>query len=213
MNPAAATPAVTGGARANQLRRTRKDLLQAAARLVREGRHPTLEEVAEAAMVSRATAYRHFPDLRALLVEATLDLGTPQPAQVFRDAPAAEPVARLERVDDAFDTMIRDNEMALRLMLQHSLDRSVRGAEGTGTVPLRQNRRTPLIEAALEPARHQLRPAAAKTLTRALALVIGTEARLVLKDVLQLEDAEARRVRHWAIRALVNAARKPAPPA
>jgi hypothetical protein len=39
--------------------------------------------------------------------------------------------------------------------------------------------------------------------------VIGTEAMLVLKDVLQLDEAEARRVRRWAIRALVDAARKP----
>jgi hypothetical protein len=34
---------------------------------------------------------------------------------------------------------------------------------------------------------------------------------LALKDVLQLDDAEARRVRRWAIRALVDAARKPIP--
>jgi hypothetical protein len=70
-----------------------------------------------------------------------------------------------------------------------------------------------LIEAALEPARRELRPGAARTLSQALALVIGTEARVVLKDVLQLDDAEARRVRRWAIRALVDAARKPAPSA
>lgn len=70
-------------------------------------------------------------------------------------------------------------------------------------VPARQNRRTPLIEAALEPVRQQFKPS---TLTRALALVIGTESRIVFKDVLQLSDAEARKVRRWAIRALVDAA-------
>jgi hypothetical protein len=31
----------------------------------------------------------------------------------------------------------------------------------------------------------------------------------VLKDVLRLDDAEARRVKRWTIRALVEAARKP----
>lgn len=198
----------TGG-RANQLRRTRKDLLQAAARLTSQGRHPNLEEIAEEAMVSRATAYRHFPDVTALLVEASLDIDTPQAEEVFRGGSAADPVARLERVDAAFDQMIRDNEVALRLMLRHAMERSVRRGGDTST-PVRQNRRTPLIEAALEPARRELRPAALKTLTRALALVIGTEAMLVLKDVLQLDEAEARRVRRWAIRALVDAARKPA---
>jgi AcrR family transcriptional regulator len=198
----------TGG-RANQLRRTRKDLLQAAARLTRQGRSPSLEEVAEEAMVSRATAYRHFPDVAALLVEASLDIDTPQPEQVFREAPSEDPVARMERVDAAFEAMIRDNEVALRLMMKHALERSVR-RPGDAAIPTRQNRRTPLIEAALEPARRQFRPAALKTLPRALAMVVGTEAMLVLKDVLQLDDAEARRVRRWAIRALVDAARKPA---
>jgi hypothetical protein len=31
---------------------------------------------------------------------------------------------------------------------------------------------------------------------------------VVLKDVLQLDDAEARKVKRWAIRALVEAAKK-----
>ncbi len=199
---------VEAGRRANQLRRTRKDLLQAAARLTSRGRNPSLEEIAEEAMVSRATAYRHFPDVTALLVEASLDIDTPRAEQVFRDGPPDDPVARLERVDGAFDEMIRDNEVALRLMMKHALDRSVRSA-GDERAPVRQNRRTPLIEAALEPARREFRPAALKSLTRALALVIGTEAMLVLKDVLHLDPAEARRVRRWAIRALVDAARKP----
>lgn len=200
---------VERGGRANQLRRTRKDLLQAAARLASQGRNPSLEEIAEEAMVSRATAYRHFPDVTALLVEAALDIETPQADEVFRDVPPEDPVARLERVDTAFDEMIRDNEVALRVMLQHALERSVRPGDDV-SLPVRQNRRTPLIEAALEPARREFRPAALKSLTPALALVIGTEAMLVLKDVLQLDEAESRRVRRWAIRALVNAARKPA---
>ena len=65
-----------------------------------------------------------------------------------------------------------------------------------------------LIDAALEPARKQFRPAALQTLGRALALVVGTEAMVVFKDVLRLDDAEARKVKRWAIRALVDAARK-----
>jgi AcrR family transcriptional regulator len=209
--PGRSAEGVDSGGRANQLRRTRKDLLQAAARLARDGRSPSLEEVAEAAMVSRATAYRHFPDVNALLIEAALDIETPQAEQVLRDAPATDPVARLERVDAAFETMIRDNEVPLRLMLRHTLERSVRGG-AAAAAPLRQNRREPLIDAALEPARQQFRPAALKTLSRALGMVIGTEAMLALKDVLQLDEAEARRVRRWAIRALVEAARAPSAP-
>lgn len=196
------------GGRANQLLRTRQDLLNAAARFAREGAQPTLEQVAQAAKVSRATAYRHFPDVSTLLVEASFDIDTPRMADVFHGAPATEPVARMEHVDAALEHMIRTNEVGVRLMLKQTLDAATVGRRGAD-LPRRQNRRTPLIEAALQPARRELRPSAIKTLTRALALVTGTESMLVLKDVLRLDDAEARRVRRWAIRALIDAARRP----
>src|SRR5690606_31279398 len=71
--------------RPNQRSRTRKDLLQAAARLVKQGRKPTVEEVAAEALVSRATAYRYFPSIEALLTEAELDVAVPPPEEVLRD--------------------------------------------------------------------------------------------------------------------------------
>lgn len=192
--------------RPNQRARTRKDLLQAASRLMKQGRRPSLEEVAEEALVSRATAYRYFPSVEALLLEASLDVVVPDPHELLRDAPPDDPVARLERVDSALHEMIAANEASLRMMLANSLRQRI-GDTG-GDVPARQNRRTPLIEAALEPSKRRFRPAALKTLTRALALIIGTEAMVVFKDVLQLDDAEARKVRRWMIRALVEAASK-----
>jgi hypothetical protein len=64
-----------------------------------------------------------------------------------------------------------------------------------------------LIEAALEPARAEFSPAALHMLTRALALIVGTEGMIVVKDVLQLDDNEARRVKRWAIASLIAAAR------
>lgn len=38
---------------------------------------------------------------------------------------------------------------------------------------------------------------------------MGPEAFIVVRDVLQLDDAETRRLKLWVIRALVEAARKP----
>jgi len=37
---------------------------------------------------------------------------------------------------------------------------------------------------------------------------MGTESMVVFKDVLQMDEADARKVRRWAIRALVEAALK-----
>ena len=201
-------PVADTGGRADQKRRTRKDLLRAAARLMHAGRQPSLEEIAAEALVSRATAYRFFSGVEQLLVEASLDIAAPEPDELFRGAGSQDPVARLERVDTALHDMIQANEASIRMMLVNSLQHAATGKRGAAPV-VRQNRRTPLIEAALAPARHEFRPAALKTLSQALAIVIGTEAMVVLKDVLHLDDAQARRVRRWAIRALVDAARKP----
>jgi len=193
--------------RPNQKARTRKDLLQAAARLLGQGRKPGLEEVAAEALVSRATAYRYFPDLDALLVEAALDVVAPDPSRLLDGLASEDPVARLEQVDQALHEMIVANEPGLRMMLSYTLQRQPQ-ADGSQRLPVRQNRRTPLIEAAIAPLRGQVRPATMKSLSRALAFLIGTEAMIVAKDVLRLSDAEARKVRRWAIRALVEAARR-----
>jgi AcrR family transcriptional regulator len=195
--------------RANQRWRTRKDLLEAAARLLKDGRKPSLEDVAAAALVSRATAYRYFPSVEALLLEAALDVAVPEAEEIFGDAFPDDPVVRLNRVDEALEKSIIENEAALRLMLAHALEQRATDA-AKGNLPVRQNRRTPLIEAALAPVRHQFDPAQLETLEQALALIVGTEAMVVFRDVLQLDDADARKVRRWAIRALVDAARQAA---
>ncbi|RJF93595.1 TetR/AcrR family transcriptional regulator [Sphingomonas cavernae] len=194
--------------RPNQRRRTRKDLLLAAARLIRQGTTPTLEEIAEEALVSRATAYRYFPGLDALLVEAALDVAVPETDEILRNAPPDDAVARVTCVDDALNAMIKENEAQLRTMLAHSLRRP----EHDGELLARQNRRTPLVEAALDPVRDQFAPEALDMLIRALPLVIGTEAMIVFKDVLQLGEEETLAVKRWAIRALIEAAQRPDTP-
>ena len=162
--------------------------------------------MAEAALISRATAYRYFPSIDSLLAEASLDVVTPDPAALFDDAGPSDPAARVEKIDTALHDMVLANEPALRLMLANALQRAARG-EVAG-LPLRQNRRTPLIEAALEPARKQFKPASIDMHAKALALIDGTQAMEVIKDVMQLEDQEARRVKRWAIKALVEAAKR-----
>lgn len=194
--------------RPNQRTRTRKDLLQAASQLVKQGRTPTLEEVAEQALVSRATAYRYFPSIEALLVEAAVDVAMPEPEELFGNEGSNDPVTRLQQAESAIHDIILANEPALRTMLAHSIQQGIPGNED-GKLPRRQNRRTPLIEAALKPARSEFTPGNLRTLMKALALIMGPEAVIVIKDVLQLDDADARKVKRWAIRALVEAARRP----
>lgn len=192
--------------RENQRLRTRKDLLRAAARLVKAGQNPSLEEVAEAALVSRATAYRYFPSIEWLLAEAPVEIAVPDPHELFAKQATADPVTRVEQVDAAIEDVITTNETALRIMLAHTLQLGLR--KGNENAPARQNRRTPLIEAALTPVQDQVEPCKLDRLIKALGIVIGTESAIACKDVLELDDADARDVRRWMIRALIEAATK-----
>jgi AcrR family transcriptional regulator len=189
-------------ARSNQRARTRKDLLTAAARLLKQGLTPDMDAVAAEAAVSRATAYRYFPSVEALLVEAPVDGEVPDPATLFAGDTSRDAADRAVRAEAALHEVVYRNEAQLRVMLASSLTRAGKEAG----VPVRQNRRTPLIEAALEPARKGMSREAYERLCAALALVFGTESMVVLTDVLGLDEKAARRVKSWAVRALVESA-------
>jgi AcrR family transcriptional regulator len=196
--------------RINQRHRSRKDLLSAAARLLKAGRTPDMDEVAKEAMVSRATAYRYFPSVEALLVEAPLDGAMPTPHDLFAGNASTDPAERVDRAEAALHAAAYRNEAALRVMLAASLQRKGGVDAGNCTpgngVPVRQNRRTPLIEAALAPARDRITDEAYGKLCAALALVFGTESMIVFRDVLGVDENTARDVKSWAARALVRAA-------
>jgi AcrR family transcriptional regulator len=188
-----------------QRARTRKAIVRAAARLLERGERPGLEEVAAEAEVSRATAYRYFPGLDALLSEAAVDALVPEPADLLTKA-SADPRERLALVDAMFDRACREREVPLRLMLIRALERSVQ--PGGDNAPLRQNRRVPMLEEALAPLgdRYDVR------LIPALAMIIGSEGLIALKDVVGLDEMQSRVVRQWAIEALLAAAVSPAAP-
>jgi AcrR family transcriptional regulator len=190
-------------ARANQRYRARKDLIAAAARLMKDGRKPNLEEVAEAAYVSRATAYRYFPNIDALLSEALVDITVPDGETLFAHDPSADPELRVDRAEAAMHRAVFDNEAAIRLMLSAAL---ARASTADDSLPLRQNRRTPLIASALAPARKRFSKSTYDRLVAALAMIFGSESMVVFRDVLRLDEKAARAVKSWAVRALVRAA-------
>lgn len=190
--------------RANQRYRTRKDLIAAAEQLMKNGHKPSLEDIAAAARVSRATAYRYFPNVETLLIEAPLDSAAPDIEALFAKDASIDPEARIDKAEAAMHRMAFDNEAGIRLMLAATLTRAAEGRDAT--VPLRQNRRGPLIDAALAPARARFRKAAYARLRAALALIFGSESMIVFRDVLRLDEKEARQVKSWAVKALVRAA-------
>jgi AcrR family transcriptional regulator len=191
--------------RANQRHRTRKDLLAAAGRLLKAGTHPDMDAVAAEAMVSRATAYRYFPSIEALLVEAPLDSSVPTADDLFAGDASTDPVERIDKAEAALHAATYANEAQLRAMLIASLQRKAAG-QSTGGVPIRQNRRAGMIAAALAPAKSKMSKVTYDKLAAALALILGTESMIVFRDVLDIDEKTARRVKSWAAKSLVETA-------
>lgn len=201
---------MAAGERTEQKRRTRQDLLRAAARLMKSGRVPKLVEVAEEAGISRATAYRYFSSDEALLAEAPIDLQVPTTEEIFADDSSVDPEERLLKAHSAMRQFIWGNDIAFRILLARLVEQAARRQEGGGappsTEPARQNRRGAYVREALRPVRDQFDDDVHEKLWAALALVLGTESMVVFQDVLQMTDADAWKVESWIIRVLTQAA-------
>src|SRR5215212_1898352 len=95
--------------RVNQKRRTRASLLAAAVELLKRGKSPTVAEVADAALVSRATAYRYFPTQEYLLFEAALESTRSDiDRELDENMPPEDPEARIDTLIRALQGRIAD---------------------------------------------------------------------------------------------------------
>lgn len=185
--------------RVNQKQRTRQALVQAAGELLAAGASPTLADVAEHALVSKATAYRYFASADALIAEVMFDREFPSVSQVL-DAVGDDPTARVRAVEAAVNDTMLAHEHAMRMIVRNAIEMVLNGTEGTVH---RVGRRQELIAAAVAPLARTLRPETLKRLRHALALVIGPEAVLAARDVCGLGADETRKVTCWAAEALV----------
>jgi AcrR family transcriptional regulator len=194
-----------GGGRAAQRRRTRGAIVQAATRLLGEGRSPSVDEIAEAADVSRRTVYMYFPTLDQLLLDAAVGALSATPMdEAMTAAPTSEdPAARVEALVAA-STRLAPTTLPLgRKIVRLTVDREPAADEPAS--PRRGYRRVEWIERALEPVRGTLSEEQFERLVSALCLVVGWEAQIVLRDIRGLDAAEEERVLGWAARALVTA--------
>jgi AcrR family transcriptional regulator len=190
--------------RVNQKRRTRTAVLEAAAKLVRAGETPSVAEAAEAASVSRATAYRYFPTQESLLVEVATTGGLAWMHDVLGPLASSDDAeARVQAVVDALTALMVEHDRGLRTMLKISLERSLEDGRNT---PVREGRRASYLDEALAPLRGTLPPGELERLNAALGMVVGTEALVVLCDIYGLDPDEARSLMRWAASALFRAA-------
>jgi AcrR family transcriptional regulator len=188
-------------------RRTRAAILAAAVALMRRSEVPTAQGVAAEADVSRRTVYQYFPTQEQLLTDAALEgvRGAVEEALALADGDDLE--ARIDTLVAATLRSCLEQEVLLRTMTRLTIEQRL--AEGRGgppaEAPLRGVRRIAWIESALAPVREQLGEARYERLVSALAVAVGFEALLVLRDIRGLEGEELTAVSRWMAHTLVQA--------
>src|SRR3954471_9254069 len=104
--------------RKDQKTRTRNALIASTRQLLAEGLTPTVEESAAAASISRTTAYRYFPNQRALLLAAPPEIDAPS---LLSEGAPEDAEQRFELVVEALTRLVVDTEPQQRTTLRLSL--------------------------------------------------------------------------------------------
>jgi AcrR family transcriptional regulator len=189
-----------------QKRRTRTALLASAAVLVAQGQTPSVAEVADAADVSRRTAYRYFPTQDQLLVEASLEALRPEVEAALAAAlpehsspldDVAQAAARLDAAVRVMHRLAVENEPLLRTMIRLTTGQT------SNTRPARGYRRVEWLTSAVAPVRARLGARRFERLISALASCVGMDSLFVLQDNRGLSPRAAERVTQWTAHALL----------
>lgn len=181
---------------------TASAIVAAADELMRQGATPSVSEAAEAAGVSRATAYRYFPTQGALLYAVVRRAMSEAPDRTI-EAPAADVAERASEVARSLSGDVRDHEHQFRALLWQMLANWLAGRRGEAIEDLPRGGRIVPIEAAVQSLRGDYADRDVTRLVQALSMVIGIEGWVVLRDMWGLDDAEATAVVDTAVRWLI----------
>lgn len=187
--------------RTNQKARTRAALVEAARELLARQGTPTVEEAAEAASISRATAYRYFPNQQALLLAAHPEI---EAESLLGDDAPTDPAERLDRVVVGLSEIFLGAEQSYRTMLRLSLESGEMADPGELT--LRKGRRYIWIRDALKPLRGELSRRVFDRLVHGISVTIGIEALVTLVDLAGLSRKRAVEVMRWSAAAQLKSA-------
>ena len=186
--------------RIDQKSRTRDALLSATRQLLARGEVPTVEKAAAEARVSRATAYRYFPNQRALLMAAHPEIDR---ESLLGPDPPADLEARLDRVVAEIMRVTLETEPQLRATLRLSLEADAAHADAG---PLRTGRRIIWVRDALSPLHGRVPSAELRRLVYAIAANVGIDTLVWMVDVAGLSREEAVETMRWSSRALLHSA-------
>ena len=158
--------------------------------------------------MSRATAYRYFPTQESLLLDVINVEALLKPVEdLVASFPTDDAAERLADLVGAFTQAMLSDEALIRTGERVYMDTWLANQPDGNHTPVRAGRRMRYIDEALRPLGEQLGESGRKRLRCALALTIGTEALIAMKDSAGLDDdEEIVATLEWAAGALLRAA-------
>jgi AcrR family transcriptional regulator len=184
--------------RTAQKNRTRAALLAKARDLMNQGEEITVARVADAAAISRATAYRYFSDPGAMSIEATLDVELRPTEELLQGI--LDPRERVQAVARYYLAFTRENEGQFRQFLAQTMRQWAEQSDSQ----LRGARRVRAFSDAIDPIRSKMKPAEFQDLVHRLSMPTGLEQHIALNDVLGLDQETGDRLQAEIVDAVLD---------
>jgi len=170
----------------------------------RSGHIPSVAELAVRSNVSRATAYRYFPS-RSALVTTVIDASLGPVRRLADDSRRGR-----ERVHELFKSTFprfKEFEPQLRAAAQLALEQwALERAGLLEEEPYRRGHRIRILEHAIAPLAPDLTRPVRDRLHKALSVIYGIEAYVILRDIWGAGDRELEKTVMWMGDALIDAA-------
>jgi len=184
---------------------TFKLLVDTAMELIQHSGHiPSVAELAVRSGVSRATAYRYFPS-RSALITTVIDASLGPVRQLAADSRGGR-----ERVHELFKSTFprfKEFEPQLRAAAQLALEQwALERAGLLEEEPYRRGHRIRILDHAIAPLAPSLPRPVRDRLHKALSVIYGIEAYVILKDIWGVGDRELEKTVLWMADSLIDAA-------
>ncbi|MBD2755719.1 TetR/AcrR family transcriptional regulator [Spirosoma validum] len=187
--------------RINQKLETRHKILDTAQKLLETKALFSLEDVAQAMGISRATIYRYYSTIDLLCAEAALAFRVKQPDDFLADIKGMTLSESLLYVQDYFNKHAEIHELAFRKYLSVVLNESVKKGQ---SAQLRGARRPAVLEAVMQPHTQRIGVQNYDRLKQIISALSGIEPMIANKDVNGLTNEESNKLLSWALEMILK---------
>lgn len=186
--------------RKTQKQKTRHNILITTQNLLKQGKNLSLEDVAKASNISRATIYRYFSNIDLLCSEASLEILTKSTENTFLESQHLPIIDRILYIQDYFNDIAINNEAAFRKYLSIYLKED----DSYKTQLSKSSKRMAALKLALIPYRNQIDRDVYNKLLSVSTALMGIEPIITSKDICNLNNRETKASLAWGLRIILS---------